>query len=145
MAYIANFKETSKSKQSTPAQLERFHHAEDHAFFNESHYYNGASTPETGRNRLVTRISRRSNKGEKCLMFIELDLEEEGIYTLELDNLDTDFSVDHPQAKGLSYVCEEPMKRWRVVYKGPMMKGKFVSLVLSLLSSSQFVLSLTLY
>ena len=57
MGVIGQFREARKSGGETPAELEEFHHAEPHPYFNESYYFNGATMEN--QDRVITRISRR--------------------------------------------------------------------------------------
>ena len=130
MARIARGKELRKVRGSTPEALEDFHHPEDHDFFNESHYYNGCDAQND--DRIITRISRRGRGAKISYVFLLLDTTEHGPLSLEEDRVPVTSSAggpgqgDHPEAVGLSYICEEPMRRWRLHYEGPMRRGAYV-------------------
>jgi len=118
MAFVAQIKE--RAKGSTPhATLEAFHKPEDHAFFNESYYFNGCDAAT--RDRVVTRISRRSNLGARSYVFLLIDSKEHGVLSLEAD-IPAE-RASNPTALGLTYECLEPMRRWRIRYTGPMFRG----------------------
>ena len=121
MVAIAQLKETRKSSVETPAQLEAFHHAEDHEFFNESFYYNGCDWDT--KDRIITRISHRGKKGKRSYVFLLLDIAGEGELALEED-VEAETAADgSPTALGLKFTCEVPMMRWRITYSGPMRRG----------------------
>ena len=121
MAWIARRREVAKSSGSTDAETEAFHRPEPSDFFNESHYYNGSD--EATQDRVVTRISRRGAGANVSYVFLLLDLAEHGALTLEADDVPVDHAQDHPAALGVSYVCEVPMRRWRLRYDGLLRRG----------------------
>mmetsp|Transcript_3545 Transcript_3545/g.4265 ORF Transcript_3545/g.4265 Transcript_3545/m.4265 type:complete len:447 (-) Transcript_3545:1409-2749(-) len=121
MASIAKLKEQAKFESETLKEVESFHKPENHPFFNESHYYNGAD--RHNQDRIITRISRRGGGGKKSFIFLLLDLEKYGIFALEEDDVPVDLTVDNPSGLGLSFECIEPMKKWRLKYKGELRKG----------------------
>ena len=124
MASIAKSRETKKSRSETVLEIERFHKPEPHPYFNESYYYNGA---DEGNDRFITRISRRGEGGKKSYVFMLLDLKELGTFFLEKDNVPVDLTKEDPAALGLVYELMEPMKKWRIKYKGSLYKGACVA------------------
>ena len=120
MALIARRKESRKYSASTHAELEAFHVPVDHPFFNESYYFNGA---DERNQRFITRISRHGRMGGHSYVFLLLDIDGIGILSLEKDDVKSETQHPNPIACGVSYTCEEPMKRWRIRYKGPMRRG----------------------
>jgi hypothetical protein len=120
MTMIAQLKESRKSR--TPREvLEAWHKPEDHPFFNESYYFNGCDLAT--RDRLITRISHRGNKGMRSYVFLLLDLADKDMGILSLETDVPAESDSNPQAVGLSYHCVVPMKVWRIRYNGPMTRG----------------------
>ncbi|KAH9256508.1 hypothetical protein BASA81_005423 [Batrachochytrium salamandrivorans] len=122
MAWISRQKELRKSSKSSPKSLEAFHTPENHAFFNESYYFNGCDLAT--KDRFITRISRRSYLGSRTYVFLLVDSKEHGLLQLEED-CPAESKNANPTAMGLEYVCEIPMKRWRIKYHGPMRKGMY--------------------
>jgi len=116
MVWIAQRKEVAKSTKATPEALEAWHKPENHAFFNESYYFNGCDLKT--RDRFITRISHRSYNGSRSYVFLLVDSKEHGTFALEED-IPAE-STSNPTGMGLSYHCEIPMKRWRIKYSGPM-------------------------
>ena len=55
-------------------------------------------------------------------MFLLLDLKKYGEFSLEED-IPVDLSSTNPTALGLTYELIEPMKKWRIRYSGPLLKG----------------------
>lgn len=124
MASIAKSRETKKSKSESLKEIESFHKPEPHPYFNESHYYNGADLKD---DRFITRVSRRGEGGKKSYVFMLLDLKEFGTFFLEQDNVPVDATKDNPNASGVEYTCLDPMKKWRIQYKGELYKGPCVA------------------
>jgi hypothetical protein len=119
MAWIAQRKEVRKSSEAETHALESWHKPENHAFFNESYYFNGCD--KTNRDRFITRISRRSYNGSRSYVFLLLDLKDHGTFALEEDVAAE--NSKNPTAMGLSYKCEIPMRRWKIRYSGPMRRN----------------------
>ena len=120
-ARVARRKEIAKVRSSNAREIEAFHRPEPHDFFNESHYYNGCDAATE--DRFITRISRRGKGGKVSYVMLFVDSAEHGPLSLEADNVPVNLAVDHPEALGVSFVCEEPLRRWRVRYSGPMRRG----------------------
>ncbi len=131
MAFVAKLREKKKAKRMTAKQLEAFHKPDLHKYWNESYYWSGS---ETGtKNRIISRISRRGMNAEKMYIILALDLEDYGVLTLEEDNVplhrkengpeDVTYIYENPSGLNLTYSCIEPMHKWRIEYKGMMMKG----------------------
>ena len=118
MTWIAQKKETSKSLKPEKV-LEEWHKPENHAFFNESYYFNGCDL-ET-RDRFITRISHRSYLGSRSYVFLLIDSKEHGYLALEEDVPAE--NTKFPSAMGLHFICEVPMKKWRLKYSGPMRRN----------------------
>jgi hypothetical protein len=83
MTWIAQRKEVSKSTKASRHDLESWHKPENHAFFNESYYFNGCDLKT--RDRFITRISRRSFMGSRSYVFLLIDSKEHGTFALEED------------------------------------------------------------
>lgn len=129
MALIAYNKETKKSEVNTIQKLidlESWHHAEDHDFFNESHYYNGCDY-DNNNDRFVSRISRRGRLGKMHYVFLLLEIDGFGVLQLEEDEVPTTTNEQYssPSTCGLTYICEEPLKRWKIIYDDKLIKGNF--------------------
>jgi len=119
MVWAAQKKEVRKSTKASEKALESWHKPEDHAFFNESFYFNGCDLKT--KDRFITRISHRSYNGSRSYVFLLIDSKEHGYLSLEEDVAAE--NTHNPTAIGLSYVCEVPMKKWRIRYSGPMRRG----------------------
>jgi hypothetical protein len=86
-----------------------------------SSYYNGMDA--VTRDRFITRIGRHGKGGHENYVFLLLDTKDHGVLSLECDHVPVDHSCVHPSAKGLTYECIEPLKRWKLRYKGEMTRG----------------------
>jgi hypothetical protein len=124
MAIIGQLKERRKSAGETDVELESFHFAEPHPFFNESFYFNGCDTA-TG-DRIITRISHKGAHGADSYVMLLLDLKEHGPLCLELDDVPSESAAAGQIAvtsHGLRYECLVPMQQWRITYKGLLRRG----------------------
>jgi hypothetical protein len=122
MALVAKARERASFAGALgPLEIERFHRPEPHPFFNESYYYNGCD--ERTRDRIITRISRRGAGGGKSYVFLLIDSARHGPLSLEQDDVPASVSEADPCALGLRFELLEPMRRWRLTFKGRMSKG----------------------
>jgi hypothetical protein len=135
MAYVAKLRERKKSGKMSLKQLEAFHKPDLHKFWNESYYFNGSESGTN--NRFISRISRHGLNAKEMYIVLALDLNGYGVLTLEQDhvslsgetsNAEMPPSNDHyifenPSGLNLSYTCVDPMKKWRIEYKGMLLEG----------------------
>ena len=76
---------------------------------------------------------------EKMYIILALDLEDYGVLTLEEDNVplhrkengpeDVTYIYENPSGLNLTYSCIEPMHKWRIEYKGMMMKEEGMAMM----------------
>ncbi len=142
MAYIAKLRERKKANKMSLKQLEAFHKPDIHKYWNESYYFNGSESGTN--NRFISRISRHGLNAKEMYIVLILDLNGYGILSLEEDhvpvvrnknnndddddetdedNTNTNYIYENPSGMNLTYTCIEPMKKWRIEYKGMLTQG----------------------